>query len=80
MLYPTLYLGNKVTPSSETHKEELINTRSNVLGVTVPVEPKSPSHKEVRTNIDIHILLIKPTVNIILKGVVTSNYELFQGL
>lgn len=80
MLYHALSLGNKATPSSETHKEELINKRSNVLRVTVPVEPKSPSHKEVTTNIHIHILLIKPTVNIVLKGVVISNYELCQGL
>lgn len=69
VLYHTLSLGNKATPSSETHKEELINKRSNVIRVIIHAEAKSPSHKEITTNIHIHILLIKPTVNIVLKGI-----------
>lgn len=50
VLYHQLSLENKATPSSEHHKEELIINRSNVIGVVIHAEAKSPSHKEVATN------------------------------
>lgn len=50
VLYHKLSLENKATPSSEHHKEELIINRSNVIGVVIHAEAKSPSHKEVATN------------------------------
>lgn len=67
VLYHTLSLGNKATPSSETHKKELINNRSNVIRVIVHSEATAPRHKDVTTNSHIHIVLIKPTVNTVFK-------------